>query len=280
MLQDAQQLAQELNDTTSTAQWARTAAGIKSAANQLLWDDQVGLYRDNQTTALHPQDGNSWAVKANLTLSDKQNTAISNALHSRWGKYGAPAPEAGATISPFIGGFELQAHYMANQPETALALIRRQWGFMLNDPRMTHSTFIEGYSTDGSLHYAPYTNDARISHAHGWSTGPTSALTTYAAGVQLAGPAGSTWVIAPQPGNLTIVDAGLSTSRGVFSVAFKRDSAGSYKHFTLKTPSATSGDVILPGTSGTLVSRNGQQVKLVNGAARGLRGGTWQLKSY
>jgi hypothetical protein len=32
---------------------------------------------------------------------------------------------------------------------------------MLDDPRMTNSTFIEGYSSDGSLHYAPYKNDPR-----------------------------------------------------------------------------------------------------------------------
>lgn len=218
-------------------------------------------------------------MKANLTHSDRQKTAVSNALRSRWGKYGAPAPEAGATISPFIGGFELQAHYMANQPETALALIRKQWGFMLNDPRMTQSTFIEGYSTDGSLHYAPYTNDPRISHAHGWSTGPTSALTTYAAGIHLTGPAGSTWMIAPQPGDLSTVDAGLSTSRGIFSVVFKRNSVGSYKSFAFHAPPSTRGDVILRGTNGTLVSRTGQQIRLVNGVAKGLRGGSWQLRT-
>lgn len=40
--------------------------------------------------------------------------------------------------------------------------MRLQWGdFMLDDPRMTNSTFIEGYSADGSLHYAPYPDDAR-----------------------------------------------------------------------------------------------------------------------
>lgn len=278
MLQDAQQLARELNATSSVAHWARIAAGIKSAANRLLWDEQAGLYCDNQTTTLHPQDGNVWAVKANLTLSDEQNKAISDALHSRWGEYGAPAPEAGATISPFIGGFELQAHFLAGQPETALALMRLQWGFMLLDPRMTQSTFIEGYSTDGALHYAPYTNDPRISHAHGWATGPTSVLSTFAAGIQLTGPAGSTWLIAPQPGSLSTVDAGLSTSRGVFSVAFKRSSSGSYEDFSFKTPLSTTGDVFLPGVSGTLVSRTGQQVKLVQGSATGLRGGTWQLK--
>lgn len=79
-------------------------------------------------------------------------------------------PQAGEplTISPFISSFELEAHFLASAPQTALDLIRLQWGFMLNDPRMTNSTFIEGYSADGSLHYAPYTNDPRVSHAHGF----------------------------------------------------------------------------------------------------------------
>ncbi|KAJ5126417.1 hypothetical protein N7526_008594 [Penicillium atrosanguineum] len=275
VLQEAQQLAQTLNHTSSVAQWSRIAQGIKSAANELLWDDKAELYRDNQTTTLHPQDGNAWAVKANLTLSDDQSLAISKALRSRWGTYGAPAPEAGATVSPFIGGFELQAHYMADQPAAALDLMRLQWGFMLQDPRMTQSTFIEGYSTDGSLHYAPYTNDPRVSHAHGWSTGPTSALTTYAAGIQLSEAAGATWLIAPQPGNLTVVEAGLTTSKGVFSVSFEH--SGGYSHFAFQTPKSTTGMVLLPGATGTLVSKTGQRKALVNGAARGLVGGSWEL---
>ncbi|KAJ5808672.1 hypothetical protein N7474_009941 [Penicillium riverlandense] len=278
VLQNAQELAQELNDTSSVPRWSHIAAGIKSAANKRLWDGENGLFRDNETTTLHPQDGNSWAIKANLTLSDHQKISISQALKARWGEYGAPAPEAGATVSPFIGGFELQAHYLANRPDTALDLIRLQWGFMLNDPRMTQSTFIEGYSTDGSLHYAPYTNDPRISHAHGWSTGPTSALTTYTAGIQLTGPAGSTWLITPQPGNLKTLHAGLTTSRGGFSTSLERTSDGGYKNFSITTPASTVGVVKLPGTKGTLVSKNGDRVRLVNGVATGLRGGTWELQ--
>lgn len=78
---------------------------------------------------------------------------------------------------------------------------------------MTQSTFIEGYSTEGAIHYAPYTNDARISHAHGWSTGPTFALTNYAASIRLTGPGSATWLMVPQPVNVTNVDAGLSTAR-------------------------------------------------------------------
>ena len=55
---------------------------------------------------------------------------------------------------------------------------------MLDDPRMTNSTFVEGYSATGELHYA-YTNDPRISHAHGWATGPTSSLTVSAGDASL-----------------------------------------------------------------------------------------------
>ncbi|KAJ6127647.1 rhamnosidase B precursor [Penicillium sp. IBT 18751x] len=159
---------------------------IKSAANGLLWDVGAGLYCDNQTTTLHLQDGNSWAMKANATRSDDQSRTISEALRARWRTYGGPAPEAGATISPFISGFEFQSHYMASQPAAALDLMRLQWGFLPQDPRMTQSTFIEGYATDGSLHNAPYTNDPHISHAPEWSTGPTSALSAFAAGIQLS----------------------------------------------------------------------------------------------
>ncbi|KAL1874197.1 hypothetical protein Plec18167_006134 [Paecilomyces lecythidis] len=273
------ELASLLGDTTAQANWSTTAQRIKSAANQHLWDDTIGLYRDNETTtSLYPQDGNSWAIKANLTTSTSQRSAISTALRSRWGKYGAPAPEAGKTVSPFIGGFETEAHFIADRAESAFDLIRLQWGFMLKDPRMTQSTFIEGYSTDGSLHYAPYTNDARISHAHGWSTGPTSILTFYAAGIQLTSAAGSTWSIAPQPGDLRIVDAGFSTNLGDFSVSFRRNESGKYTSLTFRTPVGTKGNVRLPGVDGVLTGDRGERVKLVDGVASGLGGGSWSLE--
>lgn len=276
VLQDAQQLAKQLRDTSSAAEWKRIAEKIKVVANQKLWDDKNGLYIDNQTTTLHPQDGNAWAIKANLTQSVKQRSTVSNALKARWGIYGAPAPEAGQTISPFIGGFELQAHYLANKPDSALDLMRLQWGFMLNDPRMTQSTFIEGYSTDGSLHYAPYSNDPRVSHAHGWSTGPTYALSAYAAGIQLTGASGSSWLIAPQPGNLSSVDAGFTTSLGKFSTTF-RHTGGKFSQFSFEAPLNTTGKVVLSGTQGVLISRSGERVKLSNGSATGLDGGIWEL---
>ena len=120
--------------------------GIQSAAIPLLWQPDVGLFKDNETT-LAPQDGNAWAVKSGLVTNPSQVVQISEALQARWGQYGAPAPEAADAVSPFISGFELETHFMANRTIAALTLIQNMWAdFMLDDPRMTNSTFIEGYS--------------------------------------------------------------------------------------------------------------------------------------
>ncbi|KAH7377932.1 alpha-L-rhamnosidase, partial [Cadophora sp. MPI-SDFR-AT-0126] len=279
-LNQAINLASVLNDTASAAEWAPKAAAIKVAANNLLWNPTTNLYIDNETTTLSPQDGNAWAVKANLTLSTEQSTAINTALKGRWGTYGAPAPEAGVplTISPFIGSFELEAHFIGTKTQDALDLIRLQWGFLMNDPRMTNSTFMEGYSADGELKYAPYNNDPRVSHAHGWSTGPTSLMSFYVGGIHLTSSMGKTWTISPTLGDLTEVDVGFKSPLGSFS---NKVSAKDGKICSMKfsTPGGTTGTVSLPGVQGELLRGRGAAiVKLVDGKASGLVGGEWTLR--
>jgi hypothetical protein len=275
-------LATVVNDSTYTSNWTSYAANIKTAANALLWNETAGFYHDNETTTLAPQDGNVWAIKSGLTNAT-QSSLISNNLRSRWGPYGAPAPEAGLshnslTVSPFISSFELEAHFLSSRPQSAIDLMRLQWGFMLNDPRMTNSTFVEGYAFDGSLHYAPYNNDPRVSHAHGWSTGPTSALSFYVAGLHLESSGGKIWRIEPQVGDLTSVEAGFQTTLGTFSSSITTTGVnGSISSLNFTTPSGTSGSIILPGIEGTLKSANGTSVQLADGAATQLAGGNWTL---
>lgn len=253
-------LAEALNDTESVPTWQSTANGIKSAANKLLWREDIGMYVDNETTTLAPQDGNSWAVVSNLTLNASQVESISAHLSGRWTPYGAPAPEAADAISPFISGFELQTHFLAANTTAALDLMRLQWGFMLDDPRMTNSTFIEGYSTSGELHYAPYVNDARISHAHGWATGPTSSLTFYVAGIQLLSAGGQRWRIAPSLGGLSVADAGFSTAVGLFAAKTQVNDRGFQLDF--EAPRGTSGEIKIPKVSctgrGTMQDKTGK----------------------
>ncbi|KAJ8115067.1 hypothetical protein ONZ43_g4753 [Nemania bipapillata] len=144
-LQNALKLAAIMNDTSESSRWELSAAGIPIAADNLLWDESVSLYRDNDTIAYgspatsYPQDGNSWAVIAGIANGTRA-AAISDALKARWIRpYGAPAVEAndGDTISPFATGFELRAHFMAGHPDSALDLMEFMWAdYMLDDPLM------------------------------------------------------------------------------------------------------------------------------------------------
>jgi hypothetical protein len=251
--------------------WTTSAQGIQEAANSHLWDSSANLFWDNDvnttSTSLHPQDGNSWAIVSGL-VSPSRASAISSALQARWVRpYGAPAPEAGATVSPFASGFEVQAHYLADHPERAVELIEFMWAdFMLDDPRMTNSTFIEGYSTDGSLHYAPYSDDARVSHAHGWATGPTSALSFLGAGIQLTSAAGQTWLLNPLLGGLSSVSAGYTSPLGQFSASWETsNTTGLQGEF--QTPSGTTGTLTVPVTESAkrvvLIGPAGKQVTKV-----------------
>lgn len=279
-------LASALNDTAVVSSWHDTAETIKSAANARLWNETAGMYIDNETTTLMPQDGNSWAVVSNLTLNNSQVASISANLQGRWTPYGAPALEAADAISPFISGFELQTHFLADNATRALELMRLQWGFMLDDPRMTNSTFIEGYSSTGELHYAPYLNDARISHAHGWATGPTSSLTFYVAGIQLLSAGGEAWRVAPNLGDLSVAEAGFSTTLGWFEAKTKTSEDGLEMEF--EAPEGTSGEVRVPAScEGRIVmqEQNGkcEDITIEVGAtdvgsisAAGVAGGKWK----
>ena len=235
-------------------------------------------YRDNETTTLMPQDGNCWAVVSNLTDSTEKMTSISAGLVSRWTPYGAPAVEAADAVSPFISGFELYTHFLAKDAGAALDLMKLQWGFMMDDPRMTNSTFIEGYAANGELHYAPYSNDPRISHAHGWATGPTATLTFYIGGIHLLSGAGQTWEISPALGGLTSVDTGFSTKLGIFSSQVEASEDGNITGLKFATPAGTTGMVRLLGVEGELVSENGTSVTLTDGMASNISGGSWTLK--
>lgn len=63
------QLADVLNDSAAAAKYTSAAASLKSAANSLLWREELGFYVDNETTTMAPQDGNSFAGKFERNLA-------------------------------------------------------------------------------------------------------------------------------------------------------------------------------------------------------------------
>lgn len=139
---------------------------------------------------------------------------------------------------------KLQAHFESGNDERALDLIRLEWGYMLYTNISTQSTFLEGYTTTGGLGYdlvmltaiprhsrfswicsyranSGYANDvAYTSHAHGWSTGPTSALTFYVTGVTIVEARGRKWRFAPHTSGLSAAQGSFETPLGTFGATW------------------------------------------------------------
>ncbi|KAA8644738.1 hypothetical protein EYZ11_002193 [Aspergillus tanneri] len=236
------------NSEVTSNKWNTQAEDLRRAINKHCWDNEYGAFKDNATdTSLHPQDANSMALLYGVTNKERAKK-ISKILTKNWTPIGAVAPELPENISPFISSFEIQGHFEAGHPARALELIRRSWGWYLTNPNGTESTVIEGYLKNGTFGYRydrGYANDeSYVSHAHGQSTGPTSALTNYVLGLSVTSPRGLTWRIAPQFGDLTTVQGGFTTSLGKFQAAWEKKS--DQYTLLLSVPEGTRGDLALP----------------------------------
>ncbi|MFJ8825297.1 MGH1-like glycoside hydrolase domain-containing protein [Streptomyces sp. NPDC102467] len=266
-------LARSQGDTASAQEWSAHAAALKSAVESGgYWDENAGLYRDKPSGAgasLYPQDGNALAVWFGLVDSPDRAATISERLAARWTPVGAPSPEKSAgSVHPFPGGMEVHAHFAAGRATTALDLIRREWGYMLDSPAGTASTFWEGYRSDGTSDYT----GSYMSAAHGWSTGPTSALTYRLLGISPAADGGPGHTVVPHPADLRFAEGRLVTAAGVIAVSWQR---GHHDAFDL-TVSAPEGAVTgigvpVPDSGDWTVRVDGQTVWRRGERARGVR---------
>jgi hypothetical protein len=248
-------LASAEGDQADASAWKTAADTVKSAVNTLLWDDAAGEYRDNPTSDLHPQDGNSAAVWFGLAPADRAKR-VSASLTTDWNAYGATTPEKGSEIATFPGSMEIQAHLQAGDATRALDLIRREWGYMLDSPLGTGSTFWEGYLANGQFGYG----GAYMSASHGWATGPTSALTFDVLGISPRSVTGG-YALKPQPGDLADAQGSLKTPLGDIRLAWQHDVTRRSFTEQVDAPTAAVDEVDVPTFgAATQVTVNGKRV--------------------
>ena len=250
-------LATVEGDSALAASWNSRAAALKTAANSRLWDASKGMYKDNPTSGLYPQDGNSLAVWYGLTDSAAKSKSVIAGLGTRWGTYGPTTPEWGGNVSPFVGGMELNARFTANDDHGALDQIRRTWGHMLNSDIGTKSTFWEGVKADGGLAYG----GSFMSLAHGWSSAPTSTLTFDVLGTVPESATGA-YRFVPHPGDLTSAEGRITLPQGAVDASWSRAPAAGTYSAHLTSPSGTTGRIGVPkfGGGNVTVSVNGSVV--------------------
>ncbi|UQC89131.1 bacterial alpha-L-rhamnosidase domain-containingprotein [Colletotrichum lupini] len=238
------------NASSYQKDWTSAASKLQASIMTELWDEIKGAFKESpDNTSLYPQDANSMAVAFGVVSADSAEAQkVSDYLESNWTPIGPHCPELKNNVSPFISSIEIATHFRTGRPDRALQLIRDAWGWYLNNPNGTQSTVVEGYLIDGTWGYRGdrgYRNDpSYISHAHGWSSGPTSTMTEYLVGLRVIKPGGSEWQLKPVLSELSEAEAGFTTSLGKFSAKFTVGDEGTAV-VEWDTPASTRGYLVL-----------------------------------
>ena len=233
-LQQAARIAVWTGHPASAAMWATRASLMRAKFNSVFWDPRAGAYLDTRTgPAVHPQDGNSFAILAGLATPAQARSALDYLDKANRRPYGnamadnnvwrtsrrSPASER---VYPFMSYFEVLARYKAGLADSALELIRREWGYMVTHGRHRGMWEIIGPHGGGIWGY-------RLSYDSGWSSGAAPALTNYVLGVQPTSPGYKTFTVTPHPGNLQWARGVVPSPRGNIVVSWRRAPAASWR---------------------------------------------------
>jgi alpha-L-rhamnosidase len=262
-LVDAAQLAAALGHPAVAATYKEDAAEVKTEINTQLYDPAIHAY-DISTTdrGSIAQDANSAAIRYGIAPASEQSgiiAAMTAALSTPAGDLSVSSPvpaDSTQIISPFIGSSDVDARFLAGDTAGALQLLENEWGPMTTGP--DGGTLWEKETTAGTL------GSSSTSLAHGWSTGPTSALTAYVLGVTPTSPGYASWRVDPQPGSLAWAEGAVPTPQGDITVKWA-SGAGGFR-ISITAPGRTRGTVVLPqGVSRYSVTVNGQLAHLSAG---------------
>jgi hypothetical protein len=257
VLCDGIKYANDMADMKAANLFGEHSNKLKNAINTYLWNETLGAYKDNPTSTIYPQDGNSMAVWFNVTTEHTDKIRILKNLKSNWNEIGSVSPEwkyqgKFRAIGTFPSSMEVLARLATDQvihgsnsstAKDGIDLIKRTWGYMLQSPNSTRSTFWEGFQANGQFAF----DGIYMSHAHGWATGPASALSFHLLGIQPSSPPDVVSInkkkenfyhyhVAPQilhtgiafvNGSLTLVNF------GVINVAWKNEQSSNKNNITI-----------------------------------------------
>src|SRR3954462_967528 len=201
------------------ATWASQAAELKQRINTTLFDPARGVYkladRDNAGHAGNsvPQDANAEAITFGIAPASAHAGILNWLRGNLWEPFG-PQPYSkdanySTVISPFVTSKELDARFVAGDAQGALDLTHLMWDQMTNEngPYYT-ATLWEKLNQDGT------DVDANASLSHGWATAPTPALSAYVLGARPVTAGYKTWLLQPQPGDLSWAQGTVPTPQG------------------------------------------------------------------
>jgi hypothetical protein len=212
-LEAAAEVAGWLGHDRDVTGWRGTAALLRERVSERAWDDEVrsvvDWVRGGERTRHVSRFTTAWALLAGLGDPVRRAAMADLLAH--------PAGRAEPTTTGYGQTYNVAALFEARHPETALALIRRYWGGMLERGA---TTFWESFDPeeDPATELDLYGRRYGVSRCHGWSGAIAGTLATYVLGASMREPGGRRVTLRPQLGNLAWAEGAIPTPLGLLRV--------------------------------------------------------------
>ncbi|RLN48056.1 hypothetical protein BBJ28_00011782 [Nothophytophthora sp. Chile5] len=243
-------VARALGDWEAANEWVALAAGIKTAINELLWNDALGTYAVDVAT---PEVFGVSAIAFALTAGVANETQVAlcveslESLRQGPGYLDSSATDNSTEISPNTNGFLLDALLQRGYTDQAVFLLDNLWDAMISN---------ESYRSGASWEYVAQSLEPGIdtftSLSHPWGGAPTYALTNYVAGIRPVDFGFRRWIVQPLVTgmDMTSASATVSTPYGDISAAWEL-ADDTQLSVTITAPSGTEGifEVAQPSSS-------------------------------
>lgn len=254
-LRQCARMADALGEAAEAAALAQAATQLRQAINRQLFNHEAGLYaasdRDRESIGQHE---NAYAVLYGVAEEAQVPHILEHlaaTLHRPGGPLRSTAAD-GRIVSPYTSGYEVLARLQAGDAMTALNIIRRAW-----HPMCQGSAYYSGATWEYVGLDARPGLGSGTSLAHPWSSAPTSALCAYVLGVRPLTPGFDTWLVEPQPGDLSWAKGSVPTPHGAIAARWVLRDAGLV--LRLQVPAGTVGYAGVPvNASGARIEVDGR----------------------
>ena len=195
-------LAKLLNRTSGKI-FSKLASQVKTAFNNLLYDDSVGLYRDNSESSHCSFHANMFALCFDLVPKDR----IPNCIEF--------IAKKGMICSVYAAQFYLETLFKYDYDKLAVKLMTHndQYSSWLGMIAQGATVTMEAWHPD---------HKPNLSFAHPWATAPANIIPRCLFGVEPLEPGWGKFSFAPKPGGLKNAKLTIPTPKGELTVAFKR----------------------------------------------------------
>ncbi|KAF1772302.1 Six-hairpin glycosidase-like [Phytophthora cactorum] len=242
-------VARAVGDLESANSWIQVAASVKTAINELFWNDTLGNYAvDVSTPEVYGVSATAFALTSGVANETQIKLIVDGLEGLRQGPGYLDTSDTDNTthISPNTNGFLLDALLQHGYTDQAVFLFDNLWDAMISN---------ENYRSGASWEYVAQSSEPGIdlftSLSHPWGGAPTYALTNYVAGIRPVEFGFRRWIVNPLVSglNMTSANAAVNTPYGDLSAAW--EIVDSQLNVTITAPVGTDGtfEVSQPSSS-------------------------------